>query len=99
MKLRNSITDVPGIEVGHAQDDTALTGVTAILCRKGAVGGVDQRGGAPGTRETDLLSPLNLVERVHAVMLAGGSAFGLEAAGGLMRYLEEQKVGFDTGVA
>jgi L-aminopeptidase/D-esterase-like protein len=99
MKLKNSITDVPGIEVGHAQDDDALTGVTAILCRKGAVAGVDQRGGAPGTRETDLLSPVNLVEKVHAVMLAGGSAFGLDAAAGVMRYLEEQKVGFDVGVA
>src|SRR5690349_19781718 len=99
MKLKNSITDVPGIEVGHAQDEEALTGVTVILCRKGAVGGVDQRGGAPGTRETDLLNPLNLVEKVHAIMLAGGSAFGLDAAGGVMRHLEEQKVGFDVGVA
>jgi L-aminopeptidase/D-esterase-like protein len=99
MKLRNSITAVPGIEVGHAQDDEALTGVTAILCRKGAVGGVDQRGGAPGTRETDLLSPLNLVEHVHAIVLAGGSAFGLDAASGVMKYLEEQKIGFDVGVA
>jgi L-aminopeptidase/D-esterase-like protein len=99
MKLKNSITDVPGLEVGHAQDDEALTGVTAILCRKGAVAGVDQRGGAPGTRETDLLNPLNMVEKVHAIVLAGGSAFGLDAAGGVMRYLEEQKVGFDVGVA
>jgi L-aminopeptidase/D-esterase-like protein len=99
MKLKNSITDVPGIEVGHAQEAEALTGVTAILCRKGAVGGVDQRGGAPGTRETDLLSPLNLVERVHAVVLAGGSAFGLDAASGVVKYLEAQKIGFDVGVA
>jgi len=99
MKHKNAITDVPGIEVGHAQDQDALTGVTVVLCRKGAVGGVDQRGGAPGTRETDLLSPLNLVEKVHAVMLAGGSAYGLDAAGGVMRYLEEQKVGFDVGIA
>ncbi len=99
MKLKNSITDVPGIEVGHAQDEDALTGVTAILCRKGAVAGVDQRGGAPGTRETDLLDPINLVEKVHAVMLAGGSAFGLDAASGVMRYLEEQKIGFDVGAA
>ncbi len=97
MKLTNSITDVPGIEVGHAQDDDALTGCTAILCRKGAVAGVDVRGGAPGTRETDLLNPLNLVQSVHAVLLAGGSAFGLDAASGVMRYLEEQGIGFDTG--
>src|SRR5574342_547674 len=99
MKLNNAITDVPGIEVGQAQDGEALTGCTVILCRKGAVAGVDQRGGAPGTRETDLLNPVNLVEKVHAVMLAGGSAFGLDAAGGVMRYLEEQKIGFDVGVA
>lgn len=97
--MRNAITDVPGIEVGQAQDLDALTGVTVILCRKGAVGGVDQRGGAPGTRETDLLNPLNLVEKVHAVVLAGGSAFGLDSASGVMKYLEEQKVGFDVGVA
>jgi L-aminopeptidase/D-esterase-like protein len=88
MKLTNSITDVPGIQVGHAQDDDALTGCTAILCRKGAVAGVDVRGGAPGTRETDLLNPINLVQTVHAVLLAGGSAFGLDAASGVMRYLE-----------
>jgi L-aminopeptidase/D-esterase-like protein len=99
MRLTNSITDVPGIEVGHAQDDEALTGVTALLCRTGAVGGVDQRGGAPGTRETDLLNPINLVEKVHAIVLAGGSAYGLDAAGGVMRYLEQQKLGFDVGVA
>ncbi|RJP53795.1 MAG: peptidase S58 family protein [Anaerolineaceae bacterium] len=96
--MNNSITDVPGIEVGHAQDDDALTGCTAILCRKGAVAGVDVRGGAPGTRETDLLNPINLVQTVHAVLLAGGSAFGLDAASGVMRYLEEQGIGFDTGV-
>lgn len=99
MKLNNSITDVRGIEVGHAQDDEALTGCTVVLCRKGAVGGVDVRGGAPGTRETDLLNPVNLVEKVHAVVLAGGSAFGLEAAGGVMKYLEERKIGFNTGAA
>lgn len=85
--------------MGHAQDDQALTGCTVILCRKGAVAGVDVRGGAPGTRETDLLSPINLVEKVHAVVLAGGSAFGLDAASGVMRYLEEKKIGFDTGAA
>ena len=95
----NAITDVPGIKVGHAQDEEALTGCTVILCEAGAVGGVDQRGGAPGTRETDLLRPMHLVDKVHAVVLSGGSAFGLDAASGVVHYLEEQGVGFDTGVA
>ncbi|MBN1135119.1 MAG: P1 family peptidase, partial [Anaerolineae bacterium] len=99
MKLHNAITDVPGIKVGHAQDKEALTGCTVILCEAGAVGGVDQRGGAPGTRETDLLRPMHLVDRVHAVVLAGGSAFGLDAASGVVRYLEERGVGFEAGVA
>lgn len=99
MKLMNAITDVRGIEVGHAQDEEALTGCTVLICRKGAVAGVDVRGGAPGTRETDLLNPINLVEKVHAVVLAGGSAFGLDAASGVMQYLEEQKIGFNTGIA
>ena len=99
MKKTNAITDVHGIEVGHAQDDDALTGCTVVLCRQGAVAGVDVRGGAPGTRETDLLNPVNLVDRVHAVVLAGGSAYGLDAATGVMRYLDEQKIGFDTGAA
>ncbi|MDW7991926.1 MAG: P1 family peptidase, partial [Anaerolineae bacterium] len=76
-----------------------LTGCTVVLCEEGAVGGVDQRGGAPGTRETDLLHPMHLVEKVHAVLLTGGSAFGLAAADGVMRYLEERGVGFDTAVA
>jgi len=97
-KLHDSITDVPGILVGHAQDLGALTGCTVVLCPKGAVGGVDQRGGAPGTRETDALRPMHLVQKAHAVMLAGGSAFGLDAASGAMRYLEERKIGFPTGV-
>ncbi len=94
-----SITRVPDIKVGHAQDDAALTGCTVILCEQGAVGGVDQRGGAPGTRETDLLRPMHLVQRVHAVLLAGGSAFGLAAADGVVRWLEERGHGFDVGVA
>lgn len=97
MRRHNAITDVPGIQVGQAQDDQALTGCTVILCRQGAVGGVDVRGGAPGTRETDLLDPVNLVGKVHAVLLAGGSAFGLDAASGVMKYLEEQKIGFGLG--
>lgn len=99
MKLNNTITDVRGIEVGHAQNDEALTGCTVVLCRKGAVAGVDVRGGAPGTRETDLLNPVNLVEKVHAITLAGGSAYGLDAASGVMKYLEENKIGFNTGAA
>jgi L-aminopeptidase/D-esterase-like protein len=99
MKLKNAITDVPGILIGHAQDNTALTGCTVILCEQGAVGGVDQRGGAPGTREVDALHPMHLVSKVHGVVLAGGSAFGLEAATGVMRYLEERDVGFDTRIA
>jgi L-aminopeptidase/D-esterase-like protein len=99
VKLNNAITDVPGILVGHAQDDEALTGCTVILCEGGAVGGVDQRGGAPGTREVDALHPMHLVSKVHGIVLAGGSAFGLEAATGAMHYLEERGVGFDTRVA
>jgi L-aminopeptidase/D-esterase-like protein len=93
------ITAVPGIRVGHVTNLDALTGCTVVLCEKGAVGGVDQRGGAPGTRETDLLRPLHLVQAVHAVLLAGGSAYGLSAADGVMRYLEERDIGFDARVA
>jgi L-aminopeptidase/D-esterase-like protein len=96
-KLTDSITDIPGIRVGHWTDSLACTGCTVVLCEGGAVGGVDVRGAAPGTRETDLLRPGNLVEQVHAVLLAGGSAFGLEAATGVMRYLEERGVGFPAG--
>ncbi len=98
-KKSGGLTDVPGIRVGHATDPVGLTGCTVVLCEEGAVGGVDQRGGAPGTRETDLLRPMHLVERVHGVLLTGGSAFGLAAADGVVRYLEERGVGFDTGVA
>ncbi len=97
MKRNNAITDILGIEVGQASDEKALTGCTVILCRKGAVGGVDVRGSAPGTRETDLLNPINLVDKVHAVVLAGGSAFGLDAASGVMKYLAEQKIGYGLG--
>ncbi|MBM3144413.1 MAG: P1 family peptidase [Chloroflexi bacterium] len=99
MKLNHTITDIRGIQVGHAQDMDALTGCTVILCPQGAVGGVDQRGGAPGTREVDALRPLHLVDKVHAVVLSGGSAFGLDSASGVVRYLEEQGVGFDVRVA
>lgn len=95
----NAITAVPGIRVGHAQNEQALTGCTVVLCEGGAVGGVDQRGGAPGTRETDAMHPLHLVTQVHAVTLAGGSAFGLDAASGVVRYLEERSIGFDVMVA
>lgn len=92
-------TSIKGIRIGHAHDEEALTGCTVILCEQGAVGGVDQRGGAPGTRETDALHLAHLVDVVHAVVLAGGSAFGLDAASGVVRYLEERGIGFDTGVA
>ena len=95
----NAVTAVPGIRVGHAQDDEALTGCTVILCEGGAIGGVDQRGGAPGTRETDALHTMHLVNVVHAIVLSGGSAFGLDSASGAVRYLEERGVGFDVGPA
>jgi len=94
-----AITDVPGIRVGHYTDLEHATGCTVVLCGEGAVGGVDVRGGAPGTRETDLLRPGTLVERVHAVLLSGGSAYGLDAASGVMRYLEERDTGFHMGQA
>jgi L-aminopeptidase/D-esterase-like protein len=97
--LNNTLTDVPGLKVGHAHDEVGLTGCTVVLCEAGAVGGVDQRGGAPGTRETDLLRPMHLVEQVHAVLLTGGSAFGLEAATGVMRYLEARGIGYEARVA
>lgn len=99
MAGQNAITDVPGIKVGHAHDGEALTGCTVILCERGAVGGVDQRGGAPGTRETDPLRPMHLVQKVHAILLSGGSAFGLDAATGVVRFLEERGVGFNVRVA
>jgi L-aminopeptidase/D-esterase-like protein len=92
-----SLTDVPGLEVGHCTLTGRPTGCTVVLCERGAVGGVDVRGSAPGTRETDLLSPTNAVETVNAILLSGGSAYGLDAASGVMRYLEEHKMGFDLG--
>ena len=93
----DGITDVTGISVGHYTDLDAATGCTVVLCEAGAVGGVDVRGSAPGTRETDLLRPMNLVSEVHAVLLSGGSAFGLDAASGVMRYLEDEGVGIVFG--
>jgi L-aminopeptidase/D-esterase-like protein len=93
------ITDVPGVLVGHAHDLAALTGCTVVLTADGAVGGVDVRGGAPGTRETDLLNPTTMVSTVHAIALCGGSAFGLAAATGVVDWLRERNIGLDTGVA
>ena len=97
--MHDDITDIPGIRVGHDTNLAAATGCTVILCDPAAIGGVDVRGGAPATRETDLLRPMHMVEEVHAIVLTGGSAFGLEAVHGVMAYLEEQGVGYDTGVA
>ena len=91
------LTDIPGVQVGHFSDFKALTGCTVILCRAGAVGGVDVRGSATGTQEIDVLNPLHVTDRVHAICLAGGSAYGLEAASGVRRYLERQKIGFAVG--
>ena len=93
------ITRVEGIRVGHASDPVGLTGCTVVLCPPGTVGSVDVKGGAPGTRETDALRPGTLVPDVHAVLLTGGSAFGLAAATGVVRWLDERGVGFDAGVA
>jgi L-aminopeptidase/D-esterase-like protein len=94
-----SFGDIPGVQVGHAQNFEAQTGCSVVLTVDGAVCGVDQRGGAPGTRETDLLRPMHLVEKVHAVLLTGGSAFGLAAADGVVQWLEEKQIGFDVQVA
>lgn len=100
LKTEGAITDVAGIKVGHAHDLRSRTGCTVVLCEEaGAIAGVDVRGAAPGTRETDLLDPSNLVERVHAIVLTGGSVFGLDSACGVVHYLEERGIGFDTGVA
>ena len=92
--MNDTITSVPGIEAGHYTDLDNATGCTVILCRKGAVGGVDVRGGSPGTRETNLLEPTRRVDQLFAVALSGGSAFGLDAASGVMAWLEEQGIGF-----
>lgn len=95
--MNDSIVDVAGVSVGHFTDTRRPTGCTVVLVPGGAVCGVDVRGAAPGTRETELLSPLNAVEQVHAVLLAGGSAFGLDAAGGVMRWLEDHGIGVQVG--
>ena len=95
----SSICDVPGIQVGHAHNESARTGCTVILPTQEVVAGVDVRGSAPGTREVDLLQPVRLVQRIHAILLTGGSAFGLGAANGVQSFLEERDIGFDTGVA
>ena len=92
-----TLTAIEGITVGHATDATAQTGCTVILCPAGATAGVDVRGAAPGTRETDALRSGRLVQKAHAVLLTGGSGFGLDAAGGVVQYLEEQNVGFPAG--
>lgn len=97
--MKHTLCDVPGIRVGHAQDEKARTGCTVVLPEGGAVCGVDVRGSSPGTREVELLKPVRHVEKIHAVLLTGGSAFGLDAACGVQAYLEEHGVGYDVGVA
>ena len=95
--MNGTIIDVPGVKVGHAQNEEALTGCSVIILEQPSVCGVDVRGSAPGTRETDLLDPVNLVHAVHAICLSGGSAYGLDAATGVMQYLEEQGIGLEVG--
>ena len=97
--MNSTITAVAGLEAGHYTDRAHGTGCTVFLCRQGAVGGVEVRGGSPGTRETDLLRPVHRVDRVHGLLLTGGSAFGLDAAGGVMDYLSSQGIGFAVGPA
>lgn len=97
--MYNNILDVKGLKVGQVEDNEGLTGCTVVICEEGAVCGVDVRGSAPGTRETDLLDPINMVQKVHAVVLSGGSAFGLESTCGVSKYLEDNNIGFDVGVA
>ena len=95
--MNNTLTAVAGLKVGHYTDKAGMTGCTVIIAPDGAVAGVDVRGGAPGTRETDLMNPVNTVTSIHAVMIGGGSAYGLAAADGAMRWLEAQGIGFDVG--
>lgn len=94
-----TIQEMKHVCVGQAEDERAGTGCTVIICKEGAVAGVDVRGGGPATRETDLLNPINMVQKIHAVCLSGGSAYGLDAASGVMQYLEEHGIGFDMQVA
>lgn len=96
--MSGGLTDVPGVKVGHFTDSRRPTGCTAIICEAGALAGVDVRGSAPGTRETDLLDPINTVQEIHAIVLSGGSAFGLDTAGGVVQYLEEKGIGYQTSV-
>ncbi|MGL4790818.1 MAG: P1 family peptidase, partial [Anaerotignaceae bacterium] len=93
-----SISEIKGVQIGHAQNIEGGTGCTAIVCKNGVTAGVDVRGGAPASRETDLLKSVNMVQKIHCVMLSGGSAYGLEACDGAMQFLEEQGIGFDVGV-
>lgn len=96
--MNHTLTAVKGLKVGHYTDLTGATGCTVVLCPEGTVAGVDVRGAAPGTRETDLLNPINMVPAIHAILLSGGSAYGLDAAAGVMRWLEERMIGFNVGV-
>ncbi|MDG2870861.1 P1 family peptidase, partial [Vibrio parahaemolyticus] len=91
------ITDVKGIKVGHAHSEEGITGLTVIISEEGAIGGVDVRGSAPGTRETDLFRPDKMVEKINAIVLSGGSAFGLDASSGVMEFLEKKGIGLDVG--
>ncbi|ADK15903.1 MULTISPECIES: P1 family peptidase [Clostridium] len=93
-----TFNSIEGMRIGNSQKLNGPTGCTVLVFEEGASAGVDVRGGSPGTRETDLLNPVNLVDKIHAVVLAGGSAFGLDAAGGVMQYLEEKSIGFDVSV-
>ncbi len=92
------LSDIEGFKIGHAQNEKGITGCTVIICEKGATAGCDVRGGGPASRETEALKSVNMVEQIHAVMLSGGSAYGLDAASGAMQYLEEKGAGFDVGV-
>lgn len=93
-----NLNDIKGIKIGHAHNREAVTGCSVVISKKGSITGVDIRGGAPGTRETALLAPEKMVRNIHAIVLAGGSAYGLDAASGVMKYLEEKNIGFDVGV-
>lgn len=93
-----SITELPNVKIGSSEDFEGGTGCTVILCEDGAPAGVDVRGGGPASRETQLLNPTMAMDKINAVVLSGGSAFGLDASGGVMSYLESKGIGFDVGV-